>query len=82
MGSWEALGWAVGGGVLALLFQHTWSRFWSLGHRRNFRVPPEVHPDPGEDLMRQLDIIRNARFGRLRVIEGHKKDKRDKNEGE
>ena len=81
MGPWEALGWAIGGGVLTLLVQYAWRLFWSLGHQRNFQVPPEVDHGPDYGLSKQLDIIRNAKFGHLRVIQGYKSRENDENEG-
>lgn len=81
-GSWSDLGWALAGSLLTILAQYAWKLYRSLGHKANFRIPPEVDPGPDYGLMRQLDVIRNARFGHLRVIKGSKGEESVKKEDE
>jgi hypothetical protein len=82
MGPWDPLGYTLGGIVLGVFGTVAWQWWASLGRLNLPRHLSQDPLDPGYGLAKQLDIIRNARFGTLRVIRGMKDDKKeDGNEG-
>jgi hypothetical protein len=78
MDDWVPLGYALGGVVLGVLGTHAWQWWRSLGR---LNLPKHLSGDSFQvdyGLSKQLDVIRNARFGSLRVIQGYKDDQEKK----
>lgn len=74
MGAWEPLGYTLGGVVLGVLGTVAWQWWSSLGR---LNLPRHLSQDPVDvdyGLSKQLDVIRNARFGTLRVVRGNTSD--------
>ena len=75
MGAWEPLGYTLGGVVLGVLGTVAWQWWSSLGR---LNLPRHLSQDPVDvdyGLSKQLDVIRNARFGALRIVPPHNDDK-------